>query len=76
MTKTIEKVGNSHGIVFDAAFLTSAGLKPGDEVNVEVHPGGTITITPVNRTVIDATAAGSTARRLIEKNDELFRRLS
>ena len=76
MTKTIEKVGNSHGIVFDAAFLTSAGLKPGDEVNVEVHPGGTITITPVNRTAIDASAAGSTARRLIEKNDELFRRLS
>ena len=76
MTKTIEKVGNSHGIVFDAALLSSVGLKPGDEVNVEVHPGGTITITPVNRTVIDASAARSTARRLIEKNDDLFRRLS
>lgn len=76
MTKTIEKVGNSHGIVFDAALLSSVGLKPGDEVNVEVHPGGTITITPVNRTVIDTTAAEATARRLIGKNDELFRRLS
>ena len=76
MTKTIEKVGNSHGIVFDAALLSSVGLKPGDEVNVEVQPGGTITITPVKLTAIDASAAGSTARRLIEKNDELFRRLS
>ncbi|MEI6541689.1 MAG: hypothetical protein WCO86_19525 [Planctomycetota bacterium] len=76
MTKTIEKVGNAHGIVFDAALLSSVGLKPGDEVNVEAHPGGMITITPVNRTVIDATTAGLTARRLIEKNDQLFRRLS
>jgi antitoxin component of MazEF toxin-antitoxin module len=47
MVKTISKVGNSHGIVFDAAFMELAHLKTGDEVNVEVHDGGTITLTPL-----------------------------
>lgn len=46
MVKTITKVGNSHGIIFDSALLQLARLKPGDEVNLEIHPGGTITITP------------------------------
>jgi antitoxin component of MazEF toxin-antitoxin module len=47
MVKTISKVGNSHGIVFDAALMELAHLKAGDEVNVEVHEGGTITLTPL-----------------------------
>jgi antitoxin component of MazEF toxin-antitoxin module len=47
MVKTITKVGNSHGLIFDAALLELAHLKAGDPVNVEVHAGGTITITPV-----------------------------
>jgi antitoxin component of MazEF toxin-antitoxin module len=47
MVKTIRKVGNSHGIVFDAALMDPAHLKAGDEVNVEVHEGGTITLTPL-----------------------------
>ena len=46
MIKTITKVGNSQGIIFDAALLELAHLKSGDEVNVEVHEGGTITLTP------------------------------
>jgi len=45
--KTITKIGNSRGIVFDAALLEVAHLKSGDEVNVEVHEGGTITLTPI-----------------------------
>jgi len=48
MIKTITKVGNSQGLIFDAALLQLARLKVGDQVNVEVHPGGTITIAPVN----------------------------
>lgn len=48
MIKTITKIGNSHGIIFDSALLQLAHLKPGDEVNVEVHSGGTITITPMH----------------------------
>jgi hypothetical protein len=45
-------------------------------VNVEVHAGGTITIAPTDRSVIEAAEAAETARRLIGKNSELFRRLS
>ena len=47
MVKTISKVGNSQGIMFDAALMELAHLKVGDEVNVEVHAGGTITLTPL-----------------------------
>lgn len=47
MVKTISKIGNSHGVIFDAAILELAHLKVGDEVNLEVHDGGTITITPI-----------------------------
>ena len=47
MIKTITKVGNSQGIIFDSALLELAHLKPGDQLNVEVHDGGTITLTPL-----------------------------
>jgi antitoxin component of MazEF toxin-antitoxin module len=52
MIKTISKIGNSQGIIFDSALLQLARLKVGDEVNVEVHAGGTITITPMEPSVI------------------------
>ena len=48
MLKNIVKGGNSQGIIFDAALLEMARLKAGDEVNVEVHDGGTITLTPIH----------------------------
>ena len=47
MVKTISKIGNSQGLMFDAALMDLAHLKPGDQVNVEVHEGGTITLTPL-----------------------------
>ena len=47
MVKTISKVGNSQGIIFDSALMELAHLKTGDKVNVEVHAGGTITLTPL-----------------------------
>jgi len=46
MIKTISKVGNSNGIIFDATVMDMAHLKTGDEMNVEIHEGGTITLTP------------------------------
>ena len=76
MVKTISKIGNSQGIIFDSALLQLARLKVGDEVNVEVHSGGTITIAPMQPAVIDAATAAESAKRLIQKNSELFRRLS
>ena len=47
MIKTITKVGNSQGIIFDAALMELAHLKAGDALNVEVHEGGTLTLTPI-----------------------------
>lgn len=47
MVKTITKIGNSQGVIFDAALMDLAHLKAGDELNVEVHAGGTITLTPL-----------------------------
>jgi len=76
MIKTISKIGNSQGIIFDSALLQLARLKVGDEVNVEVHAGGTITIAPMAPQVIEASKSAETAKRLIKKNSELFRRLS
>ena len=73
MTKTISKVGNSQGIIFDAALMDLARLKVGDQVNVTVHEGGSIVLTPVHPTIPPKTAA---AKRLIKKNSVLFKRLS
>ena len=47
MVKTISKIGNSQGLIFDAALMELAHLRAGDQVNVEVHDGGTITLTPL-----------------------------
>ena len=75
MTKTITKVGNSQGIIFDAALMDLAHVKVGDKVNVTVHPGGSIVLTPIDP-VIGPNTAAKTARRLIKKNATLFKRLS
>ena len=50
-------------------------LKVGDQVTVSLHEGGSIVLTPV-RPLIGPEKAAATAKRLIEKNAELFRRLS
>jgi antitoxin component of MazEF toxin-antitoxin module len=75
MTKTIAKIGNSQGVIFDAALMNLARLKVGDQVTVTVHEGGSIVLTPL-RPHIGARQATATARRLIRKNSELFRRLA
>ncbi|MGH9694819.1 MAG: AbrB/MazE/SpoVT family DNA-binding domain-containing protein [Bryobacteraceae bacterium] len=75
MTKTISKIGNSQGIIFDAAFLDLARLRLGDQLTITVHEGGSIVMTPV-RTVVDAKEAATRAKRLIRRNSSLFKRLS
>ncbi len=75
MTKTITKIGNSQGLMFDSALMDLAHLKVGDQVNLTVHEGGAIVITPL-RPVIAPDQAAATARRLIQKNASLFQRLS
>ena len=75
MTKTITKIGNSPGLMFDAALMDIARIKVGDQVNVTVHEGGSIVLTPI-RFAIGSARAAAMAKRLIKKNAELFRRLS
>jgi antitoxin component of MazEF toxin-antitoxin module len=75
MIKTISKIGNSQGIIFDAALMDLARVKVGDQITVTVHEGGSIVLTPV-RAAIEAKAAGAAAKRLIKKNAALFKRLS
>lgn len=75
MTKTITKIGNSQGLMFDSALMDLARIKVGDQVTVSVHEGGSIVLTPV-RPVIKPEKAAAAAKRLIRKNSELFRRLA
>lgn len=75
MTKTITKIGNSQGLMLDAALMDMARLKVGDQVSITVHEGGSIVLTPL-RPVITPERAATTAQRIIKKNAELFRRLS
>lgn len=75
MIKTITKVGNSQGIMLDAALMDLARLKVGDQVNLTVHEGGAIYLTPV-RPVVTPEEAAASAKAIIAKNSELFRRLS
>ena len=75
MTRTVRRIGNSQGIIFDVALMDMAHLKVGDDVVVTVHDGGSIVLTPV-RPLIDAKRAGKAAERLIGKNQDLFQRLS
>lgn len=52
MIKKVTRVGNSKGIILDAALLDMAHLKEGDELSVTIHEGGAITFTPVQPRVI------------------------
>ncbi len=76
MIKKITKIGNSQGIIFDNTIMELARLKTGDEVDLKIHPTGAITIMPMKQTLIEASTASETAKRLIGKNSELFKRLS
>lgn len=75
MIKTIRKMGNSQGLIFDQALCELTGLKVGDEVNVVVHEGGTVTLTPMRATVPAGEAAAG-AKELIRRNNALFKRLA
>jgi antitoxin component of MazEF toxin-antitoxin module len=75
MIRKITKIGNSQGIIFDATLMDMAHLKTGDQVNVTLHEGGTLTLTPI-KPLIQPEEAGEAARSIIKRNAELFRRLS
>lgn len=48
MTKTISKIGNSQGLIFDGPLMDLSRLKVGDQVDVAVIPeSGAIILTPL-----------------------------
>lgn len=70
MLKTITKIGNSQELILDAALCELTGLKVGDQVNVTVHDGGVVILTPLRQIV------SVSAKDLIHRNTELFKRLA
>ena len=47
MIKTIKEYDGEPCLIFDVDLETASGLVPGDIVDVEVRPDGTISISPV-----------------------------
>jgi antitoxin component of MazEF toxin-antitoxin module len=75
MVKTITKVGNSHGLIFDATLRELTGLKPGDQVDVSVAPGGTIVVTPI-RKALPAAKVAATVKRTVKDYRRTLRKLA
>lgn len=75
MIKRITKVGNSQGLIFDAALMDLARLKVGDEVNVSVHEGGSVVLTPV-RPVPDRAEVSDVIRSTMTRYARTMKRLA
>jgi len=75
MIKTITKIGNSQGIMLDAALMELARLKVGDQVNLTVHEGGAICLTPV-RPVITPEEATKAVKSIMKDYSRTMRRLA
>jgi len=75
MIKTITKIGNSQGLVFDAALMELARLKVGDQVNVTVHEGGTIALSPV-RPVVSPPEVTAAIEQTMRDYKRTMRRLA
>ena len=75
MLKSISKVGNSHGLIFDTALRELTGLKPGDQVNVTVHEGGAITLTPIRKAAAREVVS-ATIKKAVKDYKRTLRRLA
>lgn len=75
MLKTITKVGNSQGLIFDTALCELTGLKTGDQVNVTVHDGGTITLTPIRKSATPEVVE-NTIRQTVKDYAKTLRKLA
>lgn len=75
MLKTISRIGNSQGLIFDAALRELTGLTAGDQVNVTVHEGGTITLTPIRKKASPEVVT-ATIRRTVRDYRRTLRRLA
>lgn len=75
MLKSITKVGNSQGLIFDSALCELTGLKAGDQVNITVHDGGAITITPIRKTAAPEVV-DNTIRQTVKDYAKTLRKLA
>lgn len=75
MIKKITKIGNSQGIIFDNAIMELARLKTGDEVNLEVHSGGTMTLTPLSPSPSEGEVDDA-IRDVMERYSQTMQRLA
>ena len=75
MLKSITKVGNSQGLILDTALCELTGLKAGDQVNVTVHEGGAITLTPIRKSA-PAEVIESTIRQTVKDYATTLRKLA
>ena len=75
MVKTITKVGNSQGLIFDAALMDLTGLRVGDQVDVSVAPGGTIVVTPLRKAARPEQVT-ATIKRTVKDYRKTLRRLA
>ena len=75
MIKTITKLGNSQGIIFDSTLMDLAHLKVGDQVNLEIHDGRTITLTPL-RPQPDAKEVSRVIKSTMKDYQRTMRRLA
>lgn len=75
MIKAISKIGNSQGLIFDSTLIEMAHLAVGDKVNIEVHEGGTITLTPVRKRIAREDVS-KTIKGAMEDYSRTLRRLA
>jgi antitoxin component of MazEF toxin-antitoxin module len=77
MTKTITKIGNSQGIIFDAAFMDLARLKVGDPVDATIVPdSGAIILMPLRKNTPTRNEISATIKKTVKDYRRTLRRLA
>jgi antitoxin component of MazEF toxin-antitoxin module len=75
MIKKITKIGNSQGIIFDNTIMELAKLKTGDEVNLEIHSTGAITLMPM-APVPNRAEVSDAIQEVMERYAQTMKRLA
>jgi antitoxin component of MazEF toxin-antitoxin module len=77
MTKTITKIGNSQGVLFDAAFMDLARLKVGDRVDATIIPdSGAIILMPLRKNAPMRHEVSATIKNTIRDYRRTLKRLA
>ena len=77
MTKTITRIGNSQGIVFDAAFMDLARVKVGDRVDATIVPdSGAIILMPLRKNAPTRNEIRATIKKTMKDYRRTLKRLA